>query len=331
MKHRISRRDFLEASKAVAAGASMCSAARSRMSGEPSLLSHGRQDAGTAPSREPLPIRKGVLLDMLPRNLGYRERFKLARDAGFEVLQVPATGDHREAEAMAKAAQLARIDIDSVMNRAHWEYPLSSSDPAVVKRGLESIETSLRNAKFWGAQAVLLVPAVVNPETSYREAWVRSQKHIRSMIPLATELKVVIAIEEVWNKFLLSPLEMAAYVDQFGSPWVQAWFDVGNVVLYGYPQDWIHTLGSRINRLHLKDFKMEKSSFSWENLGDGDIDWASVRRALGETGFHGSAICELEGGDASYLRDLSKRVDRLVLGINGTGEATRIFGAEIRA
>jgi L-ribulose-5-phosphate 3-epimerase len=108
-------------------------------------------------------------------------------------------------------------------------------------------------------------------------------------------------------------------VDEFSSRWVQAWFDVGNVVLYGYPQDWIRTLGTRISRLHLKDFKMGKGSFSWENLGDGDIDWAAVRQALKQVGFRGAAICELPGGDEAYLRNISQRVDRLVLGKTGVG------------
>jgi hexulose-6-phosphate isomerase len=119
------------------------------------------------------------------------------------------------------------------MSMAHWEYPLSSSDPAVVEKSLDGMRTSLRNAKLWGAEAVLLVPAVVNPQTTYREAWTRSQKQIRKLIPLAEELKVIIAVEEVWNKFLLSPIEFPRYVDEFQSPWVKAYFDVGNVVLYG--------------------------------------------------------------------------------------------------
>ncbi len=102
-------------------------------------------------------------------------------------------------------------------------------------------------------------------------------KNIPTLIPLAEELKVIIAIEEVWNKFLLSPLEMAKYVDEFKSPWIRQYFDVGNVVLYGYPQDRIHTLGKRFVKVHLKDFKVLTHEFSpfrrFVNFGDGDIDW----------------------------------------------------------
>jgi hexulose-6-phosphate isomerase len=176
------------------------------------------------------------------------------------------------------------------------------------------MRTSLRNAKLWGSDTVLLVPAVVNPLTSYRDAWIRSQNQIRKLIPLAEELKIVIAIEEVWNKFLLSPLEMAAYIGEFKSPWIKAWFDVGNVVLYGYPQDWIHTLGKSISNVHLKDFKRKEGGYSWVNLGDGDVDWPAVRQAFSDIGYTGSVIAELDGGDESYLRDVSHRIDRLLLG-----------------
>src|SRR4029077_12023759 len=128
------------------------------------------------------------------------------------------------------------------------------------------------------------------------------------------ELKVVIAMEEVWNKFLLSPLEMNTYISEFKSPWIKAWFDVGNVVFYGYPQDWIRTLGKSIVKVHLKDFKRKDDSYAWVNLGDGDVDWPAVRHAFADAGFTGSAIAELEHGDEAYLRDVSRRIDRLLLG-----------------
>src|SRR5207245_5474721 len=268
------------------------------------------------PPPAPLPIKKGVLLEMLPAKLSYAERMKLARDVGFEVIQAPTTPDEREAEAIKKAADAASVRIDSVMNMDHWKYPLSSADPAAVEKSLAGMRTSLHNAKLWGSDVVLLVPAVVNPQTSYHDAWTRSQKQIRTLIPLAEELKVVIAIEEVWNKFLLSQLEMAKYISEFQSPWIKAWFDVVNVLLYGYPQDWIHTLGNSIVKVHVKDFKRKEDGYSWVNLGDGDVDWAAVRQAFANIGYSGSAVTELEGGDEAYLRDVVKRFDRLV---NGRG------------
>jgi L-ribulose-5-phosphate 3-epimerase len=225
--------------------------------------------------------------------------------------------DPKEAETVREASAGSGLRIHSVMNMEHWKSPLSSADPAVVQKSVEGMETSLRNAKLWGADAVLLVPAVVNAETSYQDAWTRSQKAIRErLLPLAAELKVVIAVEEVWNKFLLSPLEFARYVDELDSPWVKAYFDVGNVVFYGFPQDWIRTLGRRTVKVHLKDFQLDRPGghFYWKNLGEGDVDWASVRKALDEVGYDGYVTTEIAGGDAAYLKDVSSRVDRFLAG-----------------
>jgi hexulose-6-phosphate isomerase len=208
------------------------------------------------------------------------------------------------------------------MNMDHWRLPLSSSDPDVVTRSVQGMETSLRNAALWGADAVLLVPAVVDAKTSYQDAWTRSQKVIRErLLPMARDLKVIIAIEEVWNKFLLSPIEFARYVDDFQSPTVRAYFDVGNIVFYAFPQDWIRTLGPRIVKIHLKDFKLDRQNgrFTWENIGAGDIDWPEVRRALTEIGYAGYVTTEVNGGDAAYLKDLAGRVDRFLAGEKPVG------------
>jgi L-ribulose-5-phosphate 3-epimerase len=303
-----SRREFLKSTvtTACSAGLSACGLA--------DLLAASPAPRSTLAPPATLPIKKGVLLDMLPAKLSYADRMKMARDVGFEVIQAPTTADEHLAEEIKKAADGGNMRIDSVMNMDHWKYPLSSSEPAVVEKSLAGMRTSLHNAKLWGSDAVLLVPAVVNPQTSYREAWSRSQKEIRKLLPLAEELKIVIAIEEVWNKFLLSPLEMATYIGEFKSPWIQAWFDVGNVLLYGYPQDWIRALGKSIVNVHLKDFKRKQDGYEWVNLGDGDVDWEAVRQALREIGYAGSAITELHGGDEAYLRDVSRRVDRLIIG-----------------
>lgn len=301
------RRDFLKYSAGAALGMHL-DAAKAFVPAANTPLSNAHRSTSTT-----LAVKKGLVINMLPANMSYADRFRLARDAGFEVVQAMTTPDERAAEEIQKAAASSGMHIDSVMNMAHWDYPLSSSDPAVVEKGMNGMRTSLHNARLWGAHAVLLVPAVVNAGTSYRDAWARSQKQIRELLPLAEELKIVIAIEEVWNRFLLSPLEMATYISEFKSPWVRAWFDVGNVVLYGYPQDWIRTLGSQIYKVHLKDFKRGKNSYSWANLGDGDIDWLAVRAAFLDIGYRGSVIAELETGDEAYLKDVSSRIDKLLI------------------
>ena len=284
------------------------------MSSAAGMLLSARSAGGIRPKASTVagPLKKAVLISMLPKEMSYLDRFKLAIDTGFEAMEAQTVTDPKEAEAIREAAEKVGLRIHSVMNMDHWKFPLSSDDPAVVARSLKGMETSLRNAKLWGAETVLLVPAVVNPQTRYQDAYTRSQVQIRKLIPLAKELGVVIAVEEVWNKFLLSPIEFAAYVDEFKSPWVRAYFDVGNVVLYGYPQDWIRTLGKRIIKFHLKDFNSETKQFV--PLREGSIDWPEVRRAIAEIGFSGYLTVELPGGDAAYLREVSARVDKILAG-----------------
>lgn len=270
-------------------------------------------------------IHKSTLISMLPREesgkpLSYADRFAMARNAGFEAVEMQTITKEEEAAEIKEASKKSGLRIHSVMNMDHWRLPLSSSDPEVVSGSVKGMATSLRNAALWGADTVLLVPAVVDAKTSYKDAWTRSQQVIRErLLPMARDLKVIIAVEEVWNKFLLSPLEFAKYVDEFESPSVRAYFDVGNVVFYGFPQDWIRTLGSRIAKMHIKDFKLDRRSgqFTWPNIGEGDIDWPEVRRALTEIKYNGYVTTELSsprGGEAAYLKDLSARVDRFLAG-----------------
>jgi L-ribulose-5-phosphate 3-epimerase len=299
-----SRRRFLKQAGAASAAAVSTVSGAVRISAAPAAA----QSPGGAPA-------KAVLISMLPRELSYQDRFALAKDVGFAAVEMQTVDDPAEAESIAKASQAAGFPIHCVMNAEHWRSPLSSADPAVVERSVQGMLTSIRNAQLWGAGAVLLVPAVVNPATRYQDAWTRSTRVIRErLLPAAEKAGVIIAVEEVWNKFLLSPIEMNAYVDSFGSKYLQAYFDVGNVMFYGFPQDWIRTLGSRICRVHLKDFKVEKNTYSWMNLGEGAVDWPEVRRALHEIGYSGYVTTEIAAGDRAYLADVVTRLDRFLAG-----------------
>lgn len=277
-------------------------------------------------AKEPLPIHKAVEYSMLPESASIPDRFQMARDAGFERIECPTTPDQSQAEAMKKAAEKAGIKIHSVMNMDHWKYPLSSADPTVVEKSLAGARTSLHNAHFWGADTVLIVPGVVNDKTSYRDAYSRSRISIEKLIPLAEELKVIIALEEVWNKFLLSPIEFANYIDQFKTPWVRSYFDVGNVQMYGYPADWIRTLNKRVVKLHIKDFSFRHKPGTngtvaeWVPLLEGDIDWPAIYAALKDIGFHGTATTELPGGDEAYLKEVYKRLTEI---LDGTAPAPK--------
>lgn len=259
-------------------------------------------------------IRKGLVFGMLPRSMSVADRFRLARDTGFEEVECYTTPDAAQADEIKKGAAAAGVRIHSVMNMAHWKFPLSSSDPAVVAESMKGLETSIRNAHLWGAETVLLVPAVVNPETRYQDAWTRSQQQVRKILPLAAELKIIIAMENVGNKFLLSPIEFARYVDEYKSRWVQAYYDVGNGIATGYPQDWILTLGKRIVKLHFKESAVKRVPGQRLLLGEGDIDWKAVAAALAQIGYRGSATLEMAEGDEAYLRDLNRRMDKILGG-----------------
>jgi hexulose-6-phosphate isomerase len=287
----MNRRNFLTSAAAAASAANQLKAAR-------------------------LPIDKAVLGGMLPKELpNWKAKFEVAKNVGFTHLEMGTAKDAAEEAEIAKAAAEVGLKIHGVMNMAHWQNPLNSPDAATVEKGREGMRTSIRNAQAWGASTVLLVPAVVGAKTGYQEAWDRSKAEIEKLLPVAEKAKVVIAVENVWNKFLLSPLEMARYVDQFRSSYLKAYLDVGNMVLFGFPQDWARTLGAkRIAKLHIKDFKFKNRSAEFTDLFDGEIDWKEVHAALTEIGYKGPATVELRGGDAAYLAEVSKRFDRILEG-----------------
>jgi hexulose-6-phosphate isomerase len=201
--------------------------------------------------------------------------------------------------------------VDSV----HWKDTLGDPDANVRARGVAGLETALRDAKRYRATSVLLVPAVVNAKIGYDEAWTRSQAEIRKVLPLAKELEVSISIENVWNQFLLSPLEAARYVDAFDSPWVGWHLDIGNVINYGWPEQWIKILGKRLRRLHIKEFSRKKRDAEglWKGfdveLGQGDDDWPAVMKALAEVGYEGWGSAEVAGGDAARLKVVAGQMD----------------------
>ncbi|MHC4072076.1 MAG: sugar phosphate isomerase/epimerase family protein [Planctomycetota bacterium] len=265
--------------------------------------------ATTQADRKSANLQKALQIGMLPRGLSDKAKFELARKCGFEGIEGRPMSDLKAAEKLGKLAKDAGVPIHSIVYGG-WGAPFSDPNPKVIEKGLAGMETALRSAKAQGAETVLLVPAVLNENVGYGDAYKRSQEHIRKLLPLAEQLGVVIAVENVWNKFLLSPLEFGRYVDEFDSPWLKAYFDVGNVIIYGYAQDWIRTLGKRIVKIHLKDFKRE--GYEWTNLRDGDVNWKQVRRALDEIEYDGFLTPELSGGDEAYLKDLSKRIDKII-------------------
>lgn len=220
-----------------------------------------------------------------------RETFQLLKEAGFEGVELISPNDLDRKEVL-EARDSTGLVIHGVSGSRHWKDTLSDPDPAVVERGLAAIRQEIEDCKAYGGTTVLVVPAVVTPKVSYQQAWERSQRAIRTLLPAAEKAGIVLAIEEVWNKFLLSPLEFARYVDEFDSPFVKAYFDVGNVVEFGYPQEWVRTLGKRIVKVHIKEYAKPKR-FDYL-LGEGDeIDWGDVRAAFREVGYQGWITAEV--------------------------------------
>ena len=251
-------------------------------------------------------LKKGVQWGKLPKEATDADKVKIAKAVGFNGIEGYPMADLEAAKRLGDLAREGGVPIHSI-TYGGWKHPMSSPDQKVISEGKAAIENALRTAHAVGADVMLLVPAVVNEQVSYGMAWENSQKNIKSLIPLAEELKVTIAVENVWNKFLLSPLEFARYVDEFENPRVKAYFDIGNVIIFGYSQDWIRTLGPRIARLHIKDFK--RSGYQWCKLPyEGDVNWVEVRKAVAEINYEGWVTEEFPYSDEKQLRELVRRM-----------------------
>ena len=261
-----------------------------------------------------LRIQKALKYGMIGEGATVGEKFAAAKAAGFDGVEMDSPGDLDPQEVLA-ARDATGLAIPGVVDSAHWRDTLSHPDAVVRARGLEALQTAIRDAATFGATTVLLVPAVVNEQVSYADAYTRSQAEIRNALPLAKELGVKIAFENVWNNFLLSPLEAARYIDEFESPMVGWYFDIGNIVNSGWPHHWIEALGHRILKLDIKDFSRAKRDNEglWKGfqieIGEGDAGWPQVRTALGAIGYSGWAAAEVRGGDAARLRDIARRMD----------------------
>jgi L-ribulose-5-phosphate 3-epimerase len=314
MDQSAGRREFLKYAAAVTAGTGLLTTAG--LSQEERKKKGGRKqrqqavEAQTQSQGQGAKLLKACQSNMLPTRLKDANDLALAKKCGFEGIELNRPmADLAAAKELGEQARQAGVPIHGVVNG--WGGPLSDPRPENVEKGIASMETSLRCAKAVGASTVLLVPAVVNEEVGYGEAWERSQKNVRKLLPLAKELQVIIAVENVWNKFLLSPLEFAKYVDEFDDPWLKAYIDVGNMIQFGYAQDWLRTVGKRIVKIHLKDFKRKENRFT-ANLLEGDVNWGQVRMALEEIGYHGYLTPEIGGGDEAYLTDVVQRIDKII-------------------
>ena len=282
--------------------------------------------APTAPASEPQFI-KSICSVIFPDEMPRAECIRRAKNAGFDAIEFQPRGeialdaDPDGIRRVGDAARRAKVIVASLWgSRQLADNPLNSGDPAVRARGVEAIEKAIRVAGWLGCGALLLVPGRLGGgprfEYGYEITWKRFTAELQKAIPAAAKARVLLTPENVWNKFLVSPLEMRAFIDQFHSPWLQAHFDVGNVMQYGYPEDWIETLGPRIKRVHFKDYKLSTRSEQgrFVPLLEGDVNWKSVMAALVKTGYRGTVSPEYSysSADPEQLRKVSLTLDRIL-------------------
>lgn len=265
------------------------------------------------PLRAPRGIRMSLKYGMIGVGDTIEQKFAAARNAGFDGVELDSPNDLDRTDVL-DAKKATGIAIPGVVGSRHWSHPLSSPDASVREAGLAALEQGIRDCKAYGGSTVLLVPAVVNSEVGYDEAYRRSQEEIRKVLPLAEQSGARVAIENVWNNFLLSPMEAARYIDEFESDAIGWYFDVGNIVNYGYPAQWARILGNRILKIDVKGFSRSKRDNEglWKGfgveIGEDDCDWPKVMHELDNIGYTGWASAEVGGGGADRLADIARRM-----------------------
>ncbi len=295
----IRRRDFLRSSGLFLGAAAMTRASLAFAQNAPSA------------SADPW-LRKTLKIGMIRSDGSLTDKFKLAKEAGFEGVELSVPGV--DVEAAKAAAEASGLIIDGTVGSYHWQERHSDPDPAVRAVALEKLIAGIRETAAMGADTMLLVPAH-GKDGSDAEVYERAMAAINAALPAAAENKVSILIENVWNDFLFDQEggsdqtadELAKFVDAFNSPWVGVQFDIGNHWKYGDPAAWIRTLGKRIKKLDIKGFSRETGKFT--KITEGDIDWPSVKLALQEIGFSGWLAAEVGGGDLERLKEIVANMD----------------------
>ena len=247
-------------------------------------------------------MRIGLNAGIFPGNPLPAAAIQLAQAAGAQGLELNVAAEgpfsletpETELAAVRAAAAAADVALPSLHCGLHWKYPLTDPDPAVRQRGLGALGRSLEIGATLGCEVLLVVPGVVTPQVPYADAYARAQEGVAILAQRAAAVGMRIGVENVWNRFLLSPLEMAAFIDTIGSSAVGAYFDVGNVLAFGYPQDWIATLGRRILAVHFKDYRGDVPGMGgFVHLLQGDVPWAACLAALRAIPYEGYVTAEL--------------------------------------
>lgn len=246
-------------------------------------------------------MKIGVNAGLIP-GVGSLRALAIAKEAGCDGLElnIAEAGElslestPQDIAAIAAEARRIGIEIPSVHCGLHWKYTLTDNDAEVRARGLSTLDRSLEIGAELGAKVLLVVPGVVNPQVSYADAFRRALDGIQRLAKKADGTGVRIGVENVWNKFLLSPLEMRRFIDEINSPWVGAYFDVGNILAYGFPQHWIEVLAEKIFAVHFKDYRTDvPGGGGFVYLRQGDVPWKAVVEALGKVKYDWYVTAEL--------------------------------------
>jgi hexulose-6-phosphate isomerase len=291
----------LRSSAAVVAGSSVLRSAT------PVLA---QSDAAVRSSAGKGRIYKAVKWGMIETGGSVLDKFRLQKELGYDGMELVSPSD-LSPEEVRRASDETGMPVHGLVDMKHWEIRLSSPDPKVREQGVEILKQCLRDCQAFGGSSVLLVPGrVTAPDETHDDVWNRSIVEIRKVLPLASQLGIWILIENVWNGFCESADEMRDYLDEIASPWVGAYFDIGNCRKFGRSEDWVRTLGRRIAKLDCKDWG-DTEGFC--KIGDGDVDWPAVRQALAEINFSGWCTAEVSGGGREELADIAERMDRVLM------------------
>lgn len=256
-------------------------------------------------------MKKAINIWSFPPGMELRDALQLAREAGYDGIElalaaeglVSLTSSDGEILEVKRQVENAGLAMTSLASGLGWQLPLTSDDESVRTQARDAVKRQLEVAALFEVDTILVVPGVVGTDASpadavvdYGTAYARALEGLRELAPLAEEAGVFIGVENVWNKFLLSPVEMRDFVDQVQSPYVGVFFDVGNVVAYGYPEHWIRLLGRRIKKVHVKDYRRRAAGLAgFVDLLAGDVNWPAVIDALESIGYRDYLIAEMGG------------------------------------
>ena len=260
-------------------------------------------------------IKKAIMWGTVGVKGNVLEKMKLVKAAGFEGVEPNGGMDRADVIAAMKETGLTAA---SVCCHTHWAKPLSAAEEPTRRVGFQGLVLSMEDAKAYGATSVLLVPGVVNEKVNYDDCFKRCVAEIKKAVPVAKDLGVKIAIENVWNNFVIKPQQAVDLLDAINSEWVGWHFDIGNVGRYSPAEEWIPVIGKRILKLHIKEFDTRKMTPANPGAGfgakflEGNNNWPAIMAALDKIGYTGWGIAEQGGGGSPEgLKDLSDRMDKI--------------------